>query len=92
MNSFIPVVLTEDIQLELELPGVYTTDISARFYIVAAEGIEQMVYNQPICFHKIMDYCPLSVGGVYPVREETWMDMGQLEELETMRKRLEING
>ncbi len=28
--------------------------------------------------------------GVYPIREESWMDMGQLEELEKMRER--ING
>lgn len=26
--------------------------------------------------------------GVYPIREESWMDMGQLEELENMRQRL----
>jgi NDP-sugar pyrophosphorylase family protein len=29
--------------------------------------------------------------GVYPVSEKAWMDMGQLEELEAMRKRLETN-
>jgi hypothetical protein len=27
--------------------------------------------------------------GVYPVSENSWMDMGQLEELEDMRRRLE---
>ena len=27
--------------------------------------------------------------GVYPVSEDSWMDMGQLEELEAMRRRLE---
>lgn len=29
--------------------------------------------------------------GVYPVSENSWMDMGQLEELDNMRRRLEIN-
>ena len=27
--------------------------------------------------------------GVYPVSEQSWMDMGQLEELDNMRRRLE---
>jgi NDP-sugar pyrophosphorylase family protein len=27
--------------------------------------------------------------GVYPVSEKSWMDMGQLEELEVMRQRME---
>ena len=27
--------------------------------------------------------------GVYPVSENSWMDMGQLEELDNMRRRLE---
>ena len=27
--------------------------------------------------------------GVYPVSEDSWMDMGQLEELENMRRRME---
>ena len=27
--------------------------------------------------------------GVYPVSENSWMDMGQLEELENMRRRME---
>ncbi|MEG2054350.1 MAG: nucleotidyltransferase, partial [Oscillospiraceae bacterium] len=27
--------------------------------------------------------------GVYPISENSWMDMGQLEELENMRRRLE---
>ena len=27
--------------------------------------------------------------GVYPINESAWMDMGQMEELEKMRRRLE---
>lgn len=27
--------------------------------------------------------------GVYPISESSWMDMGQLEELEKMRRKLE---
>ena len=29
--------------------------------------------------------------GVYPISESSWMDMGQMEELEKMRRRLENN-
>lgn len=29
--------------------------------------------------------------GVFPISEESWMDMGQLDELEKMRKRMEID-
>ncbi len=28
--------------------------------------------------------------GVYPVSENSWMDMGQMEELDNMRRRLEM--
>lgn len=27
--------------------------------------------------------------GVYPISESSWMDMGQIEELDAMRRRLE---
>ena len=29
--------------------------------------------------------------GVYPVSENSWMDMGQIEELEAMRRKMENN-
>lgn len=64
------------------------------FYIVESEVVEQLVDDQSISFPEIMDHYR-SIGrrvGVYPVSEKAWMDMGQLEELETMRKRLEPNG
>jgi len=64
------------------------------FYIVEAEVVEQLGDGQSISFPEIMDYYR-SIGmrvGVYPVSEKAWMDMGQLDELETMRKRLEGNG
>lgn len=63
------------------------------FYIVEAEVVEQLADDQPISFPEIMDHYR-TIGrkvGVYPVSENSWMDMGQLEELEIMRKRLESN-
>ncbi len=67
---------------------------NAGLYIVEPEVIEQLTDNESISFPEIMDYYR-SIGrrvGVYPVSEKAWMDMGQLEELEEMRKRLEGNG
>ena len=29
--------------------------------------------------------------GVYPISEQSWMDMGQVEELDNMRRKLEEN-
>jgi uncharacterized protein YcbK (DUF882 family) len=53
-----------------------------------------MTDNQPISFPEIMERYRSGGGrvGVYPVSEKAWMDMGQLEELESMRMRLEGNG
>jgi NDP-sugar pyrophosphorylase family protein len=64
------------------------------FYIVESEVVEQMTDNQPISFPEIMERYRSGGGrvGVYPVSEKAWMDMGQLEELESMRMRLEGNG
>jgi NDP-sugar pyrophosphorylase family protein len=63
------------------------------FYIVEAEVVEDLLENQSISFPEIMEHYR-SIGrrvGVYPVSEKAWMDMGQLEELDSMRKKLEGN-
>ena len=62
-------------------------------YIVEPEVIEDLQLNESISFPEIMDKYRNQGEkvGVYPVSEKAWMDMGQLEELESMRKRLEIN-
>ncbi len=62
-------------------------------YIVESEVIDDLKDNEPISFPEIMDYYRAKGRrvGVYPVSEKAFMDMGQLEELEVMRKRLEGN-
>jgi NDP-sugar pyrophosphorylase family protein len=62
-------------------------------YLVEPEVIEDLQMNESISFPEIMDkYRKQGKNvGVYPVSEKAWMDMGQLEELELMRKRLETN-
>ena len=60
-------------------------------YVVDRRIVEELAEGQAISFPEIMDKyrakgCKV---GVYPVSENSWMDMGQLEELEEMRRRLE---
>ncbi len=60
-------------------------------YLVDNKIIDELEDNKVISFPDIMEkYRQAGYKvGVYPVSEESWMDMGQLEELEAMRRRLE---
>jgi dTDP-glucose pyrophosphorylase/CBS domain-containing protein len=60
-------------------------------YIVDHQVIDDLEYNRPIDFPDIIERYR-DVGekiGVYPISENSWLDMGQLDELEEMRRRLE---
>ena len=61
-------------------------------YVVEPEVVEGMAYNQPALFTDVVSDVRARGGriGVYPVSEHSWMDMGQLEELDNMRRRLEM--
>ncbi len=59
-------------------------------YFVEPEVIEDLVYNEPIDFPTIIEKY---IGrekkvGIYPIGEDAWLDMGQFDELEKMKKRL----
>ncbi|MBQ3008723.1 MAG: NTP transferase domain-containing protein, partial [Oscillospiraceae bacterium] len=60
-------------------------------YLVDGRIIEELEENKTIGFPDIMEKYRAAgyKVGVYPVSEDSWMDMGQLEELENMRRRLE---
>lgn len=60
-------------------------------YIVEPRVIEEMVENQEISFPDIVEkYRKIGERvGVYPISENSWLDMGQLDEMEKMRKRIE---
>lgn len=63
-------------------------------YIVEPKVIEELEDNKSIGFPDIIEMYK-QVGekiGVYPISENAWMDMGQLDEMEEMRKRLEREG
>ena len=60
-------------------------------YVVDKQVVQELSENTAISFPDIIEKYR-SAGekiGVYPVSENSWMDMGQLEELEEMRRRLE---
>ena len=60
-------------------------------YLVDGRIIEELEENKVISFPEIMENYRAKgfKVGVFPVSEDSWMDMGQLEELEAMRRRLE---
>lgn len=59
-------------------------------YFVEPEVIEELTYNEPIDFPAIIEkYMEQEKRiGVYPIGEDAWLDMGQLDELEKMKARL----
>ncbi len=61
-------------------------------YVVEPSVIEGLTPGKAIPFTDIIEGVRAAGGrvGVYPVSEHSWMDMGQLEELDNMRRRLEM--
>ncbi|MEG0166563.1 MAG: sugar phosphate nucleotidyltransferase [Ruthenibacterium sp.] len=61
-------------------------------YIVEPEIIESLPDDTPLPFTDIIETARAAGKriGVYPVSESSWMDMGQLEELDNMRRKLEM--
>ncbi len=60
-------------------------------YIVESKVIEELEDNRAIGFPDIIERYK-SQGekiGIYPISENSWMDMGQIDEMEEMRRRLE---
>ncbi|MYL69830.1 NTP transferase domain-containing protein [Halobacillus litoralis] len=62
-------------------------------YIVEPKVIEELEDNQEIGFPDIIEKYQKAGEkvGVFPISENSWLDMGQLDEMEKMRKRLERN-
>lgn len=64
--------------------------INTGMYVVNQELLEQMPHGREISFPDVIDEFKKQGAkiGVYIVEENAYMDMGQLEELEIMRKKL----
>lgn len=59
-------------------------------YFVEPEVIEGLAYNEPADFPTVIEKY-MKAGkkvGYYPIGEDAWLDMGQLDELEKMKARL----
>jgi NDP-sugar pyrophosphorylase family protein len=62
-------------------------------YIVEPLIIEELENDTVIGFPDIIDKYKNTGAkiGVFPISENSWMDMGQFDEMEAMRKRLELH-
>ena len=60
-------------------------------YIVEPEVIEKLETGKTIGFPEVVEEYKVKGAkvGVFPISERAWMDMGQMDELEKMKKRLE---
>lgn len=60
-------------------------------YIVEPQVIKELQQDQPSGFPEIIESYRLKGEkiGVYPISEQSWLDMGQFEELDEMKRRLE---
>lgn len=62
------------------------------FYVVEPDILSELKENEAIGFPDIVINCR-NKGyniGVYPVSEKSWLDMGQLEEMENMKRQLGV--
>ncbi|HOA19575.1 MAG TPA: sugar phosphate nucleotidyltransferase [Sedimentibacter sp.] len=60
-------------------------------YVVESDIVNELENNKTIDFPDIIEQYKKSGGkiGIYPISEYSWMDMGQIDVLENMRRRLE---
>lgn len=67
---------------------------NAGMYIVDKRIIDELEEDKKVGFPDIIEKYKAQGEkiGVYPISDYNWLDMGQLDELENMRKRLEKNG
>lgn len=66
--------------------------INTGMYVVSKELISLMPHNEEISFPALIDFFRQRGKkiGVYVVEESAYMDMGQMEELEKMKKKLNV--
>lgn len=70
----------------------YSFLTNSGFYVVESEVVNRVEDDKAIGFPDIIEQ-QKSLGekiGIFPVSERCWLDMGQLEELERMRKELGV--
>jgi len=64
--------------------------VNTGLYFAEPKIIEELEENRPVEFPDIIKkYKSGRKIGVYPISENSWMDMGQFDEMEKMKRRLE---
>ena len=68
--------------------------INTGMYIVEPRVIEELEEDKEIGFPDIIESYRRAGEkiGIYPISENAWLDMGQIEEMEEMRRRLSVDG
>ena len=76
---------------EMKEKPVFSFFTNTGMYIVEPEIIEGLNENEFIGFPDIIEKYKRNGEkvGVYPISENNWLDMGQIDEMEEMRRRLE---
>ncbi len=62
-------------------------------YVIEPEVLDSLGDNTCTDFPEVIEHNRRSGGriGIYPISENSWLDMGQLDELEKMRRRLGVD-
>lgn len=62
-------------------------------YVLEPKVINELEENKPLDFTDIIREYKMrgEKVGVFPVSEQAWLDMGQFDEMEKMRRRIEGN-
>ena len=62
-------------------------------YFIEPEVIEGLEYNKFVDFTTIVEACMADKKkvGIYSINENAWLDMGQIDELEKMKERINTN-
>lgn len=83
---------TGEIEKMIEKPE-FPFFINTGMYIVEPRVIEELGMDKAVNFPEIIEKYKKAGEkiGVYPISEKSWIDMGQLNEMEEMRRRLECD-
>ena len=77
----------------MEEKPTFECTMNTGMYVVSPDIFHELKKDESISFPEVIDRC-YNKGkkiGVYTIEESAYMDMGQLEELEKMKMKLNVN-
>lgn len=86
-------VSEEGYAIELKEKPSFSFITNTGFYVLEPEFLDMIPDNTFIHITDVIQNC-IAAGknvGVYKISEDKWMDMGQMEEMEKMRRKLNVN-